>query len=129
MAQAEIPILCYNFMAGTDWVRTAVDQPQRGGALVTRFDAKLAEQAVSLEQATRRLDVEPISAEQLWTNLEYFLQRIVPVAEQHGVTLAMHPDDPPLDKFLGRARIMLNDHLIRLTKEKNDINGLNRINW
>ena len=106
MATAKIPILCYNFMAGTDWVRTAVDRPQRGGALVTRFDAAQAEQAVSLEGAERRLDVHSISADQLWSNLEYFLRRILPVAQQCGVVLAMHPDDPPLDEFLGRARIM-----------------------
>ncbi len=106
MSQAGIPLLCYNFMAGTDWVRTEVNRPDRGGALVTAFDAEQAERAVSLEQSERRLEVQPISAEQLWSNLEYFLKRIVPVAEQCGVTLAMHPDDPPLDEFLGRARIM-----------------------
>lgn len=47
-----------------------------------------------------------ISADQLWDNLEYFLKRIVPVAEDAGVVLAMHPDDPPLDELMGRARIM-----------------------
>ncbi len=31
MSELEIPVLCYNFMAGTDWVRTRVDLPERGG--------------------------------------------------------------------------------------------------
>jgi mannonate dehydratase len=106
MSQAGIPLLCYNFMAGTDWVRTAVDRPDRGGALVTAFEAAQAREAVSLEGPNRPLEVQPISADQLWAHLEYFLQRVVPVAEQCGVTLAMHPDDPPLDEFLGRSRIM-----------------------
>ena len=48
MAQLEIPLLCYNFMAGTDWVRTRLDAPERGGARVTEFDLAAAERAVSL---------------------------------------------------------------------------------
>jgi mannonate dehydratase len=47
-----------------------------------------------------------VSEEQLWKNLEYFLQRIVPVAEQANVKLAMHPDDPPLSPIRGLGRIM-----------------------
>jgi mannonate dehydratase len=47
-----------------------------------------------------------ISQEQLWENLEYFLKRVLPVAEESGVTLAMHPDDPPIPSLLGAARIM-----------------------
>ena len=38
MSELEIPVLCYNFMAGTDWVRTSVNEPERGGARVTGFD-------------------------------------------------------------------------------------------
>jgi mannonate dehydratase len=106
MGRADVSILCYNFMAGTDWVRTQVDAKERGGALVTRFDVDKAREGVSLQYAEGMLDEQPIAAEKLWQNLRYFLERIVPVAEQSGVVLAMHPDDPPLDEFLGRARIM-----------------------
>jgi mannonate dehydratase len=42
----------------------------------------------------------------LWNNLEQFLQEVIPIAEAEGVTLAMHPDDPPLPEFLGKSRIM-----------------------
>ena len=38
MGALGIPILCYNFMAGTNWVRTRLDVPARGGAKVTQFD-------------------------------------------------------------------------------------------
>jgi mannonate dehydratase len=48
----------------------------------------------------------PISEEELWTNLEYFLRRVVPVAEKANVKLAMHPDDPPLSPIRGVGRIM-----------------------
>ncbi|MFP6671328.1 MAG: mannonate dehydratase [Pirellulaceae bacterium] len=106
MADLEIPVLCYNFMAGTDWVRTRVDVAERGGAMVTEFNLDQIDQAVSLDDASRPLQYEVLTADQLWENLEYLLQRIVPRAESLGINLAMHPDDPPLDAFLGRARIM-----------------------
>jgi mannonate dehydratase len=106
MADLEIPVLCYNFMAGTDWVRTRVDVAERGGAMVTEFNLDQIDQAVSLDDASRSLQHEVLTADQLWENLEYLLQQIVPRAESLGINLAMHPDDPPLDAFLGRARIM-----------------------
>jgi len=106
MADLEIPVLCYNFMAGTDWVRTRVDVAERGGAMVTEFNLDQIDQAVSLDDASRSLQHEVLTADQLWENLEYLLQRIVPRAESLGINLAMHPDDPPLDAFMGRARIM-----------------------
>ena len=39
----------------------------------------------------------------MWANIAYFHQRIVPVAEEAGVTLALHPDDPPLPEPMGGA--------------------------
>jgi mannonate dehydratase len=48
----------------------------------------------------------PVHAEQLWENLGWFLERICPVAEEAGVRLAMHPDDPPLPTIRGIDRIM-----------------------
>ncbi len=107
MGTAGVPILCYNFMAGTDWVRTSIDHKQRGDALVTAFDVEQAERSVSLEGSDHEgIAFEAISAETLWKNLEYFLDGVLATAETNGVFLAMHPDDPPLDEFLGRARIM-----------------------
>ncbi|MBG87790.1 MAG: mannonate dehydratase [Verrucomicrobiales bacterium] len=105
MGKIGIPILCYNFIAGTDWVRTELAAPERGGAKVTGFNLQDAENAVSLNH--KAVDESPsIGADDLWKNLEQLLKEIVPVAEEAGVTLAMHPDDPPLPEFDGRARIM-----------------------
>jgi mannonate dehydratase len=106
LATARIPLICYNFMAGTDWVRTSTTERDRGGALVTAFDLRKVVQAVSLTTTRERVAHQRISAEQLWENLEYFLRKVVPVAEDAGVVLAMHPDDPPVDDLLGRARIL-----------------------
>lgn len=103
-----VPIICYNFMAGTDWIRTSVDTPERGGAKVTAFELSEVESAripgrdpygaEGLDGGARRDD--------LWERLERFLTEVVPVAEEAGVTLAMHPDDPPLPALLGNERIM-----------------------
>jgi len=106
MAELGIPLLCYNFMAGTDWVRTQLDAPERGGAKTTAFRLRDVERARSLSPTTASLTSAPISAAVLWNNLERFLNAVVPVAEHCGVTLAMHPDDPPLPAFLGKDRIM-----------------------
>lgn len=106
MAAAGIPILCYNFMAGTDWVRTSTRDPERGGAWVTGFDMKEVARAMSLRGGGEAVKVQPIRAEQLWENLHYFLRKLAPVAERDGIVLTMHPDDPPVDELLGRARIM-----------------------
>ena len=110
MGQAGVGILCYNFMAGTDWVRTRLNAPERGGAKVTAFDLRDAERALRLGHdgagAMGAPDKERISADALWTRLESFLKELVPVAEEARVVLVMHPDDPPLPEFLGKARIM-----------------------
>src|SRR5262249_39356695 len=42
----------------------------------------------------------------LWASLRYFLEAVVPVAEEAGVRLALHPDDPPLSPIRGLGRIM-----------------------
>lgn len=49
---------------------------------------------------------KPITEEQLWNNLAYFLNALVPVAEKAGVVLAAHPDDPPLDVVRGLPKLV-----------------------
>lgn len=110
MGEAGVPILCYNFMAGTDWVRTRLDVSARGGAKVTRFDLRDVQRAVLLGHdaagAVNAPVIDTIGGDELWTNLQRLLNELVPVAERARVVLAMHPDDPPLPEFVGKARIM-----------------------
>lgn len=107
MGEVGIPILCYNFMSGTDWVRTRLDAPERGGALVTEFDLDEIPQAVLLgHEAAEESAASTLTTQSLWDQLERMLNSLVPVAEQAGVRLAMHPDDPPLPELLGKPRIM-----------------------
>ena len=99
MGRSQISTLCYNWMALTDWTRTAVDVPGRGGARCTQFDLKAA-------NALPAIDAPEVSEAQLWDNLQWMIERLVPVAEAAGVTLAMHPDDPPISPMRGLSRIM-----------------------
>ena len=73
--------------------------PARGGALVTGYDHSLMVDGPLTEYGV-------ISEESQWENLKWFLERIVPVAEEANVKLAMHPDDPPLSPIRGLGRIM-----------------------
>jgi mannonate dehydratase len=94
-----VTICCYNWMPSDDWTRTRVDLPERGGALVTGYDANEDNQPPVPAS-------EAMDKKSLWANLQYFLDRVVPIAEESGVKLAMHPDDPPLPTFRGHAQIM-----------------------
>ncbi|MGD0810238.1 MAG: mannonate dehydratase [Acidimicrobiales bacterium] len=99
MGKLQVPVWCYEWMTDFNWVRTATAVPARGGSLVSEFDAaKLA--------AAPPSELGPVSEEKLWETLEYFLRRVLPVAERAGVSLAMHPDDPPLSPIRGVGRIM-----------------------
>lgn len=106
MGREGVPILAYHFMASTDWVRTKSDVKERGGALVTAFDLASVDSAIPLVGQSDIRSEAPVSAEDLWKNLESFLRKLLPVAEKSGVCLAMHPDDPPLRHFRGNGCIM-----------------------
>lgn len=99
MGKLGIEVLCYNFTAHFNWIRTAFDYPERGGALVTRYLHSDAD-TPGLTEAGE------ITHEKLWKNLEYMLRAIVPEAEKAGVLLAMHPDDPPVPSVKGVGRIL-----------------------
>jgi len=94
-----IGVWCYEWMPAFNWTRTSMAKLGRGGALVTSYDNALMKNAPLTEFGE-------VSEEQLWNNLEYFLKAVVPVAEEAGVKLAMHPDDPPLSPIRGLGRIM-----------------------
>jgi mannonate dehydratase len=65
-----------------------------------------AEEGYTLDQFRARLaEYDGIDKAQLRENMAYFLKAVVPVAEQEGVRLAIHPDDPPRP-ILGLPRIV-----------------------
>lgn len=106
MGELGIPVLCYNFMAVFNWIRTSVSTPERGGALVTSYDHSLMKGAPLTEAGV-------VSEDRLWENLRYFLKEVVPVAEKAKVRLALHPDDPPLSPIRGISRIITSAAALR----------------
>lgn len=106
MAENEMKVLCYNWMPDEDWQRTSSTVIERGGSLVTEFNVKDVGRNVT--DADGRPYV-PTPSPQLWDNLELFLNEVIPVAEDAGIRLALHPDDPPMPELLGQARIMFSN--------------------
>lgn len=95
----DVPVVAYDWMAGKRWARTSTAIPARGSSLTTGYDHDLLRNAPDQELA-------PVEADELWEGLEYFLNEVVPVAEEAGVKLALHPDDPPLGTIRGVDRIV-----------------------
>jgi len=99
MGAVGIPVWCPMWMTVLGVLRTSRTIPSRGGAQVSGFDHEQMRDEPLTEHGI-------LTEEQLWENLKYFLERVVPVAEEANVRLAMHPDDPPLSPIRGVARIM-----------------------
>jgi len=99
MGKLGIAVWCYEWMPVMNWMRTSTTIPTRGGALVTGYNHQLMQQAPLT-------DYGEVTEERLWETLQYFLERVIPVAEATNVKLAMHPDDPPLSPIRGMGRIM-----------------------
>jgi mannonate dehydratase len=98
MGKLGIPVWCYEWITDLFWVRTNLATPCRGGSVVTSFNVNDVPDDITSNP--------PISEEKLWETLEYFLRRVLPVAEKAGVKLSMHPDDPPITPIKGVSRIM-----------------------
>src|SRR5437879_5408963 len=132
IGEAGVPVLCYNFMPIFDWTRTDLALPLADGSTALAYDdAQLAR--IDLSRGTGDLPgwataydaaalnalldaYQSVSAERLWENLAYFLERVVPAAREANVKLAIHPDDPPWPIF-GLPRIITDAAaLVRLTK-------------
>lgn len=112
MGKVGISVLQYQWML-LGGLRTDYSPVGRGGARVSRFDWDVAKRspiaALDWRHGPDGLIHTPdreLSAEQVWDNLTYFLQHVVPVAEEAGVKLAAHPDDAPIPSFMGVARIL-----------------------
>ncbi len=128
-AAVGVKVICYNFMPVFDWTRTEMAKVLPDGSTTLAFDAKEVARidpakGISLpgwdasyqpdELKALLAEYTSVSEEHLWANLEYFLKAIIPVAEEVGVKMAMHPDDPPRPIF-GLPRIVKNrDDLARL---------------
>ncbi|MTI59000.1 MAG: mannonate dehydratase [Firmicutes bacterium] len=132
LGQAGIDVVCYNFMPVFDWTRSELNYelPDGSNALIYNEDT-----VMKMDPLTGELDLpgwdtsyendglrellaryQDISEEDLWENLRYFLEGIIPVAEEAEIKMAIHPDDPPWSIF-GLPRIITNkENLERFIK-------------
>lgn len=131
LAAAGVKVICYNFMPVFDWTRTTLAKHLPDGSTCLAFSTKEVEEidvskGISLpgwdasykpeELRALLAEYSQVDEAKLWSHLEYFLKAIIPVAEEVGMKMAIHPDDPPRPIF-GLPRIVKNrDDLYRIIK-------------
>lgn len=110
-----IPVIGYNFSLAGVWGH--VNGPYaRGGAQSVGFlGADGPEETPIPNGMVWNMIYDPnapagnigtVSHEQLWQRVTDFLREVLPVAEEAGVRLAAHPDDPPMPTIRGTARLV-----------------------
>ena len=123
LGKAGVKCICYNFMPVFDWLRSELEFPLADGSNALAY---VDETVLSLNPLKSELSLpgwdesykndelkallteySKLTEEDLWDNLKAFLEKVVPVAEECGVNLAIHPDDPPWGIF-GLPRIITN---------------------
>jgi mannonate dehydratase len=112
VGKAGIPIMGYNFsLAGVSSRITGGFA--RGGALSVGMDGTDDRPIPNgmvwnmvYETKAKEGYMPMITHDELWSRLSYFLQELVPVAEEAGVVLAAHPDDPPVPILRGTPRLV-----------------------
>ncbi len=111
--------ICYNFMPVFDWLRTNLHYIHKDGSNSLSFfeedfqklDPKNLhlpgwDESYSPDELQSLLNkFEGMTHEKLFDNLVYFLKAIMPVCDEYGINMAIHPDDPPRDVF-GLPRII-----------------------
>lgn len=121
LAKAGVKVICYNFMPVFDWTRTQLDKELTDGSnalvyypdQIEKMDPLTGELSLpgwdsSYTKETLKQVFEEyskITEEDLWSNLEFFLKEIIPVAEESDIKMAIHQDDPPWSIF-GLPRII-----------------------
>jgi mannonate dehydratase len=105
LGAADVPVMGYQWNPrGVVPMRTT-PRELRGGATGTAFDLDEIEDPDALPQGVDRVHTEA----EFWDNYEWFLERVLPVAEAAGVEMALHPADPPgLPSLGGIPRLFRN---------------------
>lgn len=113
VGKAGIPYFGYNFsLAGV--ASRDIGPYARGGAESVGMNGSVDETPIPngmvwnmvYDENAAEGHVPKISHEVLWQRLQYFLENIIPVAEEAGVTLAAHPDDPPMPYVRNTPRLV-----------------------
>lgn len=97
--KAGLPVVEYNWYAHRA-MEGYYEEIGRAGSGYTSFDYERMRGLPPLEEEGAH------TAEQMWANIGYFLKAVVPVAEESGVRLALHPNDPPAPLSRGSEQLM-----------------------
>jgi len=119
VGRAGIPIFGYNFsIAGVagrvkgKFARGEAEAVGMDGSLDKPLPNGMAWNMVYDANAAPGV-VPSATTEQLWSRLKFFLDELLPVAEEAGVTLAAHPDDPPLPTVRAQPRLVWQPQLFQ----------------
>ncbi|RAZ81170.1 mannonate dehydratase [Planococcus halotolerans] len=135
LAKVGVKVICYNFMPVFDWIRTDMFKEMEDGSTALFYEKAKVDNMLPMdlvenvlknkdfsmpgwepERLNQLTDLfaayEKVSEEKLWENLKYFLEEIIPVAEENDIRMAIHPDDPPWSVF-GLPRIITSKENIR----------------
>ncbi|MDB4867167.1 MAG: mannonate dehydratase [Cohnella sp.] len=148
LAKVGVKVICYNFMPVFDWIRTDLYKELEDGSTALFYEkAKVANmdpmelvrkiadypdftmpgwEPVRLQRLSELFAAyKDVTEEDLWNNLKFFLEQIIPIAELNDIKMAIHPDDPPWSIF-GLPRIITNkENIGRLLKlVDNPYNGV-----
>lgn len=140
LGQADIHLVCYNFMPVFDWTRTELTRVRPDGSTVLAYtqeaiDALDPEKMFSSISGDMNGSIMPgwepdrmehikelfalyenVDEEMLFGNLKYFLEKIMPVCDRYNIRMAIHPDDPAWSVF-GLPRIITNKaNILRMMK-------------
>ncbi|MFT7029123.1 MAG: mannonate dehydratase [Marinoscillum sp.] len=117
MGKAGIPIMGYYFSLAGVW-GWANDSKGRGDAKSVLFDQSKVDVHQPIpkgmvwnmryEDQVDDAVLAPVSKEEIWERFRYFLNNLLPIAEENNVRLVAHPDDPPLAEMRGTARLFYN---------------------
>jgi len=135
LGKAGVRTVCYNFMPVFDWTRTDLAAPLPDGSNSLLYDEEEVQSIdplsgdlvlpgwdLSYQKDDLRKIIETyqtIFEDQLMDHLIYFLEKVVPVAEESDVLLAIHPDDPPWSIF-GLPRVVRNKEAVEKILEAVD---------
>ena len=106
----------YNFSIAGVWGHQHKNKA-RGGAESVCFDASELDLDSPIPEgqvwnmtydpeAAEKGFIPPVSRNELWKRLKWFLEGILPEAEKAGVEMALHPDDPPMPEMRRAARLV-----------------------
>ncbi len=104
LGKAGIPYTTYAHMANGIW--STAPELTRGGAKARAFNLDKADTGHwhGRQYAMPLTHGRTYTEDELWANYEYFIQQVVPVAEEAGVKIGIHPDDPPVPELGGIPR-------------------------